>query len=103
MGRDSQSPFRFANRSQDEVPRVDSDAYLDRLKPFGDPPLIEEGQQLPHHDGGPYRIFGVSGKQGHDSIADVLIDKAVVLSDHGANPAEHGIEEFEVLGWGHRF
>ena len=37
------------------------------------------------------------GEQGHDGVADEIIDETVVLGDDRPNVAEIGIEEVEVV------
>ena len=59
---------------------------------------LVEASDLPlHGDAGLQRVLHLLGKEGHDGIADVLVDEALVLLDDRTDPRQVGVQEVEVL------
>jgi hypothetical protein len=96
-------PVFITDDAHDQVAGMNADADLDGL-PFTTFPVnIIFGYDLLDQYGTLQTLVCPLWEDGHDGITDVLVNKAVVLSDGRAYLSNQAVDEAEIIFGGHAF
>ena len=78
---------------------ADVDGFIARTNTSG----VVIPQAFQHGDGAAHRLVGACFEQGHDGIADIFVDDAVMAADDRFHLAQVGVDELESFRRGHGF